>query len=522
MGLDLAGFAGAAQSAPQSAPDTFTAVVVRADESGLWVAPVGDDTRHPIGPCRGGWTPNGTRFPPGAVVMLVFTADGPWVVGVDNPALAINDSTLAPFPNPSFEQGVGGVAGSSLPGWSDFWSSSRRYTDPGPLPTNKYRRSIVEGVAAHGLRCLQVEARGTTVGSESGEWTVPAGSSIEISVYAHGIGDAPLLRVDLWSNTSSGYAGPFGSGANVSTPISLAPDADWLRYRATVTLPPTHTKVNLFINGGHNNALVPDGESTVWIDNIDADLVEVDPAVVHQDFIRRATAVLTGGGIRTVTAGGNVSWSQPLTIAAAGLAADTAPEGRFNITMPANGVVIPVHHSTARTSVTVTGGAILLNPNEALWYELPIGQAATSSSARFHVLASDLDDGYVIPAHWILVVRRTNWSATAHAHEYLWGDGRPQDPWRTAALNAGWNAGTTAPRFRKEASGAVRLTGRVKDGVGSAFTLPPGYRPTEPHPAIVPDGLNAPALLTVSAAGEVTPAGNNTDHSIATTFAPGQ
>lgn len=63
-----------------------TATVVTSDETGVYVVPVDGDTRHPIGPCRGG-----TRLvlvddalvtrplPVNAAVLLVFTDAGPWV-----------------------------------------------------------------------------------------------------------------------------------------------------------------------------------------------------------------------------------------------------------------------------------------------------------------------------------------------------------------------------------------------------------------------------------------------------------
>lgn len=515
MALDLSGFAGAAKSEPTAIPDTFTAIVVRADESGLWVAPVGDDRRHPVGPCKGGWTPNGTRVPPGALVMLTHTAEGPWVVGVDNPALAISDSTLAPFANASFEQlpppGYNFVVNS----WNDYWSAARRGDAPA---ANTYTPTLEEGAASHGLRCLRIEARGTyALISPDQAWNVPPGSSLEVTFYARATGPAPDIQTMLYSYAGTGNPGPFVSGATVITAV-IKVSAEWMRYRATFTIPTGHTRVLPHWRLGAGAGT----EATVWFDNVGVDLVTLDPAAAHQDYLRRATAVLAGGGHRTVTAGGNVDWSQPLTIAAAGVAATVAPNGRFEIAMPANGVVIPVHHSTARTSVTVTGGAVLLNANEALWYELPIGQVAASQSARFHVLASDLGDGYVVPAHWILVVRRAAWSSTAHAPEYVWGDGQPQDPWRTPSLNGGWAAGTSAPRFTKGAGSVVRLAGRVKNGVGSAFTLPAGYRPGVQHEAYVRDGAGTAALITVTTAGVVTTAGNNTDHSIATSFVADQ
>lgn len=522
--MDLSGFAAAAGgSGQQSTAEVLTAVVVRADESGLWVAPVDDDPRHPVGPCRGGYTGNGTRVPPGAVVALVMTPEGPWAIGVDNPALAINDSTLAPFQNASFEEvGTGAyplTSDSPAPGWSDFWSSGRR--DPSRTAPDSYMIEHEEGAAAHGARCLRVDARGDFAWVGSTQWTIPAGASLEVTFYARATGPNPICNVNLFSAPPTGNPDFFGTDVSVQgvnvTPVN---DDQWLRYRVTFTAPPTHTKARLYFAVG----TVTDGTlATVRLDNVDADLIDLDPAAVHQDFIRRATATLAGGGARVVTAGGNIAWSQPFTIAGAGLDTKEAVEGRFDIAMPGNGVVIPVHHSLARTSVTVTGNAILLNPNEALWYELPIGQVAASQPGRFHVLASELAEGYDVPPHWILVVRRTAWSSTAHAPEYLWGDGQQQDPWRTPDLNSGWAAGTAAPRFAKGPGQVVRLIGRVKDGAGSAFTLPPGYHPTvTPHEDVVRDGAGNPALITVTTGGVVTTAGSNTDHSIATTFVAGQ
>lgn len=54
--------------------ETVTAQVVRVDDTGVWVAPVGSDTRTPIGPCRGT-----TSVAVGDSVLLSWTSDGPWI-----------------------------------------------------------------------------------------------------------------------------------------------------------------------------------------------------------------------------------------------------------------------------------------------------------------------------------------------------------------------------------------------------------------------------------------------------------
>lgn len=52
-----------------------TARIVRSDTTGVWAVPLGGDTRHPIGPCRGSIVPVGT------VVALVWTQGQAWVFG---------------------------------------------------------------------------------------------------------------------------------------------------------------------------------------------------------------------------------------------------------------------------------------------------------------------------------------------------------------------------------------------------------------------------------------------------------
>lgn len=507
--MDLTGAATAtARATPATPPQsTKTAQVVRSDESGLWVVPLGEDINHPIGPCKGGWTANGTRVPPGALVALVLTADGPWAIGVDNPALAIADGTLAPFSNPSFEAPVLDGLGVQQPqDWGGF----------GLFGSVSSGELITGAGAAHGQRHWRITKNG--VGAlflQSTAWSMAPGSSFETSFYARRVSGDPRVAAYLFT-TAPGDGGPSVVNPNsvlTSTPYQ-APTDDWLRYMSTATPPATHTNVALLlavISGDGNDCVVD-------LDYADADLVILDASVQNQDFIRRATATLTGGGIRTVTAGGNVSWTQPFTIAGAGRTAATAADGRFEIAMPGNGTVLPVHSSGTRTSHTIAGGVIALDPDEALWYELPIGSGAASAPGNFHILGSSLADDFEAPPHWILVVRRNIWGASNHAPEYKWGTGAVQDPWRTPTLNAGWNDGTIPGRYTKTSDGQVQLRGRVRDGAGSVFTLPAGYTPPEQHEAIVRDGAGAPALLTVTTAGVVTTAGNNTDHSIATIF----
>lgn len=59
---------------PRIGRDPVTARVVKVDGTQRWVAPLDSDQRHPIGPCRGG-----AGAPVGAIVLLVWTSERPWI-----------------------------------------------------------------------------------------------------------------------------------------------------------------------------------------------------------------------------------------------------------------------------------------------------------------------------------------------------------------------------------------------------------------------------------------------------------
>jgi hypothetical protein len=57
-----------------------TGKVVKVDDAGAaWVAPLGSDPRHPVGPCRGS-----AGAAAGDVVLLVFTQERPWITQIDS------------------------------------------------------------------------------------------------------------------------------------------------------------------------------------------------------------------------------------------------------------------------------------------------------------------------------------------------------------------------------------------------------------------------------------------------------
>lgn len=73
--MDLSGISRiAARETPSPTQQPTTARVVKVTIDGVWAAPLGDDIRHPIGPCRGVAAVND-------IVLLVPTQERPWVIG---------------------------------------------------------------------------------------------------------------------------------------------------------------------------------------------------------------------------------------------------------------------------------------------------------------------------------------------------------------------------------------------------------------------------------------------------------
>lgn len=204
---------------------------------------------------------------------------------------------------------------------------------------------------------------------------------------------------------------------------------------------------------------------------------------ISATYATRAQAMVTGGGIRTVSPSG-VSWGTRFIVISAGLDPVTAPAGHFNIDMPPDGTVIPQYGDFVGTpSVTVTAGLVPLSGWENLYYELPLGNGQLSDPSRFRVV--DYQASFRVPASWIFVCGRRG---DANSAPYVWGDRREQDYWRAPTLVNSWanyGSGFAVAGYKRE-NGRVRFKGLIKSGTTSLpmFTLPVGYRPLETHIAV--------------------------------------
>lgn len=148
--------------------------------------------------------------------------------------------------------------------------------------------------------------------------------------------------------------------------------------------------------------------------------------------------------------------------------------------MPAAGVIIPVHGSTAITSVTVVAGGIPMRTAEteyvSLYYEPAYFAAGASNTGRYHLVGTS--NPFKIPSHWIFLAM-TNGTAVA-GNSLLLGDGSSTDHWKVPSLNAGISA-VDSLGYRKigpyvEMRGGVIVA--LAAGSNAVFTLPAGYRPT--------------------------------------------
>lgn len=222
----------------------------------------------------------------------------------------------------------------------------------------------------------------------------------------------------------------------------------------------------------------------VWVQFFGRRVIVVSATGNHIDAGRMTQVrqrALTGGGKRTVTDTG-VSWGARF-IAMAGGKNSMCPSGYWEISMPADGTVIPVLNHSGVTSVTVAGGLIPMTYWQTLWYELPIGETAASQPSRFHIVGYTGVGGFEPPASWVMVVT-TNNDSTQPVPKHLWGDGYRQDVWRTPTLTNSWVAygsGWPSAAYRVGNDGRVHLRGLVKNGsMGIAtpiFTLPSGWGP---------------------------------------------
>jgi microcystin-dependent protein len=193
--------------------------------------------------------------------------------------------------------------------------------------------------------------------------------------------------------------------------------------------------------------------------------------------VGRAKDLLHGGGQRIV-GDGNFAWgSQFRTM---GMGQDTlAPSGYFNIAMPPDGTVIPVHGHSTVTSITVgslVAGRISFNAISgyaALYYDLPIGSIATSQPSRFHIV-DYLAGPFTIPDTWVLIINRT---IDAMSPEWHWGDGRIQDWWHGFGLINGWtNFDNTYSQsgWKRTSEGEIVVRGLVKGGTGVMVSVDAG------------------------------------------------
>jgi hypothetical protein len=169
--------------------------------------------------------------------------------------------------------------------------------------------------------------------------------------------------------------------------------------------------------------------------------------------------------VRKVSTTG-VSWDQRFIMIGTG-ASDLIPQGYYNIDMPPDGTVIPVHSSALET-VTVASGTVPLSNWQALYYEVPLGQNAASQPGNFHIVFWVGGDDYQVPSDWVLVCLR---NADTTAHLYKWGDGRAQDAWKALTLQNSWvpyGGGWATPSWRFLDTGEIELHGLVKNGTSPA------------------------------------------------------
>lgn len=115
----------------------------------------------------------------------------------------------------------------------------------------------------------------------------------------------------------------------------------------------------------------------------------------------RANRQVTGGGTITVNAAGSVLWSTRFIVISNGSGSTFGVNGYFDINCPTSGTITGVG---GHANVTATAAGITMGAWDALYYILPIGGSATSSTANFRIASyvAALD----VPYNWILLALR--------------------------------------------------------------------------------------------------------------------
>ncbi|WLW38571.1 tail fiber protein [Streptomyces phage Verabelle] len=245
------------------------------------------------------------------------------------------------------------------------------------------------------------------------------------------------------------------------------------------------------------------------------------------------TAVQSLGlmGRHQISGGGNIfwdnmnlSWSKRFLVAFGnGRGTGLSTGGYFEMTMPANGTVIPVIGTTgATTSVTVANGRIPLRSVAwgGLWYKLPIGGAATTVAANYVI--TDYTGNQAPFGEDYVMVAQVNIDGAGSPSLKL-GTGEFIDHWKPLAYKNGWTSYTAASEgvypepagvldgasnfrgaaYRLGAGRMVEFKGLIKGGVATATydicVMPVGYRPFANHIFYLP---NNGAMMRVDAFSE--------------------
>ena len=315
---------------------------------------------------------------------------------------------------------------------------------------------------------------------ERGEVLVRGGEVITVSVRAKitaAAAVAPVVSVGLFQADKNGSPQPFGAGAAEvgGAPLYGPLGTNWATFTFTVTaaVGKPRSRMNVLFQQAAGNG------STIVVDRIEISRVQTkldlktdkttfDATIRTARMQHLRQRLFSGGGIRKVSATG-VSWNQRIMFM--GIGSSMAANGYHAVTMPVDGTVIPVYGSSVATTVTVAGGVIPMTGWRALYYDIDPG-VTNSVDSRFKLMDYNAVTTQEVPDTWAFIVMR---NVDTLAANYLWGDGRVQDYWKTLTLQNSWVAYGSSwpvPSWKFGNDGQVILRGLIKSGtVGLATPM---------------------------------------------------